>query len=83
MSHRYLVIQLRPIEDGTPDEPSAWYEPTPVLCEDTRAVHAAIRQVQGEPDADWHVFEWVNKKYERRAVTFVRDGEVSYDVQIS
>lgn len=92
MTAKYLVVQLRQVEDEVevedegerPAEPRFWTEPTPITCEDSQAVHKAIREVQDGPeDGDWRVFELVSGRYVKRVVVFKFDGAVPYGVEIT
>lgn len=83
MSHRYLVVQMRKIVDDGPVNYDEWVQPTPVACQDSRAVHAAIAAVRDEEGADWRLYEWVSGQYVPRAATFKTDGTQSYDVEIT
>jgi len=88
---RYIVVltveeevQAGPDEDDVMD----YKDVQVVLCEDSRAVHAAVRKGQPRFDKDWAerdwaVFEVVGGKTERRALVFKMDGPTSYDVEIS
>lgn len=88
---RYIVVLTREEEvQAGPDEDDVMdvKETEVVLCEDSRAVHAAVRKGQPRFDKDWHekdwaVFEVVGGKTERRALIFKMDGPISYDVEIT
>lgn len=85
---RYLVVLSLTEEDGTPDEP--WERISPkevILCQDSKAVAAAIQSARARPDScddmDWCVFEVVGDRTERRAVVFKMSGDVVYDCDVS
>lgn len=86
---KYIVVQMLQVEvDQGPDAwptimPVTETEVTPVLCETTRDVFKAIMESHDDADGDWAIFEVVDGKAVRRAVTFIYDGNLSYDVKIS
>ena len=80
---KFLVVLSQTEEDGTPDEPLEYVHPKEVvLCDDTRAVAAAIQSVRLKDGWDWHLFEVVNGKTEQRAAVFKLDGRFLYDVEV-
>jgi len=85
MSKYYVVQTLRGEVQVGPEEGDVETvtDVRLVLCEDSRAVHRAIVEVQGADGGDWAVFETVGKRAVSRAVSFKMDGKVSYDVEIS
>lgn len=95
---KFLVVVLRDVTYGEafgpeaaeleagrevdPDEVFRQETDRLVACEDTRAVLKAILETIHRPHADWSLWEATPKGYVKRAITFVRDGEVAYDVEV-
>jgi hypothetical protein len=83
---RYFVVQTLQVEEPTGPEEGDVVAVTDVRlvpCEDSRAVHRAVVEVQDADGGDWRLFEMVGGRAVSRAVVFKFDGKVSYDVEIS
>lgn len=88
---RYLVVETVLVDvDNGPAGPygAASEEETEVSavtpCDDTRAVCKAIVAVRERGwRHNWAVFEMVDGRSQRRAVTFKMDGRAPYDVEVS
>ena len=82
---RFLVVELATMAvdtDGTDEGTEFLADAAAVVpCEDTRAVHRAVRAAE-KADHNWSVWERSSGGYARRAVIYKYDGLTSYDVEI-